>query len=356
VRLALLAAILAVAGLCWLLVFDRTPQKSRRETPVVDPDPPPVDRDPPPKAMPDPATDPQGFLAECARRGGEAVPDILAFLESGEDKQLEPRWKLVDGKLATLPTLRSLYIEALRRIPGSDAAAALKATLQRAAKSIEESYQVAYALHERGERDWAPTLLERATGYGTPPIAEFKRAMVALAARSEPDTTAEFIVERAPRNDDATEPRIPATALAELPIGHATSAAQRLMADQQVTPKAKSYYVRSLCARPEVEAIRALTTMAERGELDEQVRLDAAYAAANGDGFRLDLIDYQKGVAKGDADATAAARDRFDRRFAEVKLFIRAALGVDVDSGTGSRAASLRKILERQRKPFSPPR
>jgi hypothetical protein len=347
VRWALGAAILAVAGAVYLLVVERSdprpPQKPPRNGPPV----PPANggNGEPGGGLPDPAQDPAGF-ADGAARHGEVAP-LLEFLRSGEDQQLALRWTFdADGNLVGHPTLRATYIVALGRIDSAEATGALQEVLQ-ATESVEEAYVLVQALSARGAPGWAAAALERGAARGLPVQRPVQLRLVNLAAVQDPALTAQFMVEKAPRGEDASVPRILAEGLAALPIGHATSTVEALVTDKAVTNRARAVYLKALCARQELDAIRALTGLAERRELDERTAIEACYAAAGARALDLDRLAQQRALAEGNAAAAAEARDRHERRRAEIRVLIQAALGFDVDTSDDPRASALKRLLDR---------
>jgi hypothetical protein len=293
----------------------------------------------------------RAFVNNASRRGGDAVPQLMDLLRGGEDAVFMPQWKFRDGALEGHPTLRAAYIEALRTIQDPDAAEAL-AELLPLTTSPNESYLVALALQEKGKAGWSGTLLELATHGEDNRDLGTRRAMVHLAARDDPVEASRYIYLQAPRGTDRSVPRLLAGGLTAMPMKDAAAAADRLLADRDVTEIAKGQYVRSLCRRSEVEAFSALRRLAERGELDERVRLDTAYVMAGSGAFRMDAIHYQKALAEGRQSDAADIRTRFDRRIEEVQRFASAALSLDLDSSTDPRAAALRKHIEDHRKAF----
>ena len=121
-RWLLLAATVAVAGVAMLLVLDDPEPRRPSERPhnghgnhgTPDPEP---------DALPDPKADPEAFLDECERRGDRSVPELLKLLRSGKDQKISPRWLFDNGKLVGYPTLRAVYLEALRRVQPTRCAA-----------------------------------------------------------------------------------------------------------------------------------------------------------------------------------------------------------------------------------------
>jgi hypothetical protein len=289
------------------------------------------------------------FVANASGRGTEAVALLMALLRGGEDATFMQRWRFRDGRLEGHPTLRATYIEALRAIPDPEAAEAL-AELLPLTTSPNESYLVALALKEKGKTGWSGTLLELATSGEDNRQLNTRRAMVQLAARDDPVEASRYIYLQAPRGTNRSVPRLLAEGLAAMPVEDAAAAADRLLVDPDVTEVAKGQYVRSLCKRPEVEAFSALRDLAERGELDEKIRLDTAYAMAGSSAFRMDAIHYQKAMAEGRQSDAADIRARFFRRMEEVHRYASAALSLDLDSSTDPRAAALRKHLDDHRK------
>jgi hypothetical protein len=349
VRWALAAAVLAVAGAVYLLVTGGADPAPRPKPPRNGSPIPPENGGngaPAAGALPDPGAKPEGFVEEAVRRG--AVKELLALLRSGDDKQLAPRWSFdAEGRLVGHPTLRACYLAALAGIDTAEATAALQETLT-ATQSIEETYLVVQALAGRGSPGWAALALQRATGKGSPVQRPLQVRLVQLAAKQDPGRTAQYMAESAPRGEDTSVPRILADGLTALPLEHATSTVETLLADKQVTNQARTLYLKALCAREEVEAIRSLTGLAERRQLDPQTATEACYAAAGARSLDLDRVAEAKALAEGNAAEATKARERRARRRAEIKALIQAALGIDVDTSEDPRAPPLRRLLDRK--------
>jgi hypothetical protein len=353
-----LAAAVAVICVIGLLVYDRRQARSSSlpdrlpgngtQPHVLKPPPgtplPKVDSESSQSAL-------DAFVANASGRGAGAVPLLMELLRGGEDATFMAHWKFRDGELEGHPTLRAAYIEALRAIRDPEAAEAL-AELLKLTTSPNESYLVALALKEKGKTGWSRTLLELANSGEDARHLGTRRAMVQLAARDDPVEAARYIYLQAPRGTDRSVPRLLAEGLSAMPMEDAAAAAGRLLLDPDVTEVAKGQYVRSLCRRSEVEAFSALRGLAERGELDDKIRLDTAYAMAGSGVFRMDAITYQKAMAEGRQSDAADIRARFDRRIEEVQRYASAALSLDLDSSTDPRAAALRKHLDDHRKAF----
>ncbi|MEE8105052.1 MAG: hypothetical protein V3T86_05910 [Planctomycetota bacterium] len=268
------------------------------------------------------------FVYACAARGKEAVPLLQSLLDSGRDARIRKVWKFSpDGEMDGYASLRAAYLEALRSIAGEDAAQALEQAYRGA--STEESYLIALALSERGRYGWAGTLLDRADKSGAPAEAmHLLPKMVALAAGAEPGETAARLEANAPRGASTSDPRVMATALAHMPLQNALATADRLLADPDITLRAKTRYLNSLLTgRAELEAIRTVRVAIERAGTSEALRAAAVNDAVKSRGFLNDKLAYQHARAKGNNAAAQAARERFDRRAEEVRALIVSAYG-----------------------------
>lgn len=349
-RLLLLGAIIAVAGVTGLLLKKRDPGHAGSK-PSRDPGhAQPEQRPEPPEAEPLPDhRDRRGFLQTCAARGPEVVPQLLKRLRSGQDETHQPRWVFRAGKLDGFPTLRALYLATLASITGEEATAALAEVLS-STGSVEETYLICVSLQARGDRAWSVICLERAAAEPTPVTLPILEAMVELAARDNADEACAQLVRTAPRGQDPTEPRVFARALAVVPVARATATVAAVLDLPEVTTRAKARYLRALCNRPEPEVLNALRAVVDRGGLSLRIRTELAYAAADSMAFSLDAHAYQRAVAEGKIRSAASIRARFDRRMEEVKHLIAGALDVDVDRGTDPKAAALRRRLERHKK------
>ena len=346
-RALLLAAVVAVAGMVYLLVASGDPAsdphgRGREEqtgAPVADPAGKGA-----PRNLPDPRAEPDRFVETAAGEG--RLDEILAFLKSGKDQQFQPRWVFGKDGLTGFPTLRSVYITALGKISGKAAREALTELLDRTAR-LEEAYLAALLLAGRRETGWETAALERVAAKAAPRFRPIRSGLLFLAVASAPTETAEFLVRQAPRGESTDRPVMLSRALSLLPWGQAEPASRALVADPAVTPLAKILYLTAFLERREVAAIATLTDMAERRELNERMRIEAAYAVVRAKAFDVDRIAIQTALAKGDTAAAAQHRERLELRRTEAKRFIHAALGFDLDTSDDPKAAPLRRLLNR---------
>ena len=270
------------------------------------------------------------------------MPELLQLLRDGKDQQISPRWLFRDGELVGYPTLRAIYLEALRRVQPDALREVLDAT-----ESVEETYFIALALKDDG--GWTTTVLDRAATRARPLLQEMQRSMVRLAAQTDPAATAAYMLRTAPRGAQPDIPRVMASGIEGLPEKEANATAEALLADDQVTVQAKIMYMRSLCARQEVSALATLTARAGRKQLGERMATEAVNLAADSGGFQRDAVDYQLAISKNDRAAAALVRKRFDERFDEVHRLVLAALNIDLHTSDDPRARALNKVLERNR-------
>lgn len=293
----------------------------------------------------------EAFVAACAAQGEAAVPGLLRALAEGKDRQVEPRWIFVAGGTRGYPTLRSAYIAALRAIPG-DASTAALAQVMADTRSVEETCLLGLALAERRETSFVPTLLERIPAEPAPALLPVQWQMVELAARVDPGETARRLEATAPRGEDGSDPQVFARALGALPLAAATGSGRALLIDPDVTPRAKSRYLRSLLDRPEMEVLHVVEEVAGLGQLTDELKTDLAYAAVESDAFRLDGIAHETALAQGDHVTAKAASDRFRLRTEQTTRLMSAVLGIDVATSDDPRAQSLRRKLEAHEKHF----
>ena len=343
-RVLLLAAVVAVAGVVYLFVERGRPaehprNRDRTGVPVAGPD-----GGEPRRALPDARTEPDRFIEAVASEG--SLDEILAFLESGRDQQIQPRWVFGKGGLIGFPTLRSVYITALGRIHGAVASEALTKLLGQTT-GLEEAYLAALLLADRNDTGWETAALERVAGQAEPRLRPIRNGLLVSAVASAPAEAAEFLVRQAPRGKSTKRPAILSKALFLLPWEHAEPASRSLVADPAVTPLAKILYLTAFLERNEVAAIATLTDMAERRELNERMRTEAAYAVVKARAIDTDRIAIQTAVSRGDTAAAALHRERFELRRAEARRFIQAALGFNVDTSDDPKAAPLRRLLNR---------
>ncbi len=298
------------------------------------------------------AAGPEGFLADCAARPREAVPQLLALLMEGNDVAYEPRWTFRDGRLVGFPSLRAIYLVALARIQGADATDALSRVLE-TTESPEESCLIAFELSRRDAAGWAATVIARCDREPDPARLPLLLAMAGLAAGSDPGAVAQAVFERAPRGEDGRDPRVLASALRTLPLDRAAGALGPLLEGADVTRRAKSRYVKEMLSRGEVETLVRVREIVERGRLDEATRNEICQEAANSVAFLEETATFQQARARGDRGAAEESRARFLRRLDEMHRLAGVALGVDLATSDDLRAASVRRLLDGYRAGFA---
>jgi len=291
------------------------------------------------------------FVAECRRRGAEAVPLLLQLLAQNDDQNLQPRWKFRKGELQGFPTLRAAYIAALRAIPGAEATFAMR-ELMRASRSAEESYLLATELNERGRGGWSGDLLRTALAGATPAALDLRREMVALATRSDPAEAALVLARDIPRGESNDDGQLIAGALGVLPLNLAISAGAPLVADADVTYRAKGHVIRAMLNRSEPEVFGALRDEVARNSMDKAIRVAIAYAAANSSSFFADAAAHDLARAAKDTAKADALRRQFDARMLAAEELISTALDLDLGSSSEMRAAAMRRTLAAHRKRF----
>ncbi|MCZ6786175.1 MAG: hypothetical protein O7E54_03315 [Planctomycetota bacterium] len=267
------------------------------------------------------------FVYTCKARGKEAVGALRAFLKRGENVEIT-LWRFDGTELRGYPSLRAAYLEALRRIPGTEATNALQEVFD-STGSLEESYYCALALKERGGGDWVEDLLERVdTAKPTGPQLHILPAMVELAAVEDPVATAHKIEQRAPRGADGSDPRVLAAGLAKMPLEAALATSDRLLADPTITVRAKSRYLSTLLRkRLEVEAIASVRRAVERGGLEPDLVTRAVDDTVSSVGFIEDSRLFQLAIVENDSVAAGKAKGRFLRRLEEARRLVAAAYG-----------------------------
>jgi len=346
-RIVLIAVLLAAAGGVVYLVTegegpgerntvreggvrpDRGGAQDPAPTGVVDPLPPLDEKSP------------AAFIAQCRARGDEAVPLLLRRLREEQDRRLDPLWRFEGGQLQGHPTLRSVYLAALAAIPGESAGLALQQVMPDA-KSPGEAFQIALALEDRGFGGWTESLLGR-TQEGTAADQRLRMEMAEFAAKKDPGATSAYVLESAPRGDSTDDARILAAAVAALPYADSLATAGRFVDDAGITPRAKSAVLRSvLRKRPETTVFSAVEEQIVQGRIDEKLKIDAAYAAANSIWFVNDVTEYEGAVASSEGAKADEIRRRFDERMRAARSLIRTAVGADDDA----RAKAMIRILD----------
>ncbi len=290
-----------------------------------------------------------GFVALCARRGEEAVPELRALLEGGTNHTLRLRWEFTEnGRLKGYPTLRAAILDALGQIPGPQSAAILRGIVAEPAV-IQEACLAAHALYARDTGGWVPAALEQAGGKTSAVRLPFQFRLVELAAQADPGATASQVVAHAPRGEDGADPKVLASAFAHLPAAAATRAAWQLLGDREVTTRAKARFARALCERTQAvpEVFRQLHDIAASADWPATLRVDTANAAANAQSFLLDENEFLRAKARHDGPATTAIRKRFEERLIAVERLIHGLVGADP---ADPRAAAVLRTLDRHRK------
>jgi len=361
-----LLLITAVGGVGFLVLFQGdgpgkgTHTSVRRDTPRRGNDTTPVEP-PPPTPLPDIAktakanpftADTQrelaAFVEECRQRGAEAVPLLLQLLADGKDRKLQPRWKFVESELIGFPTLRAAYLTALTSIDGPEASFAM-GEIMKELRDAQESFLIAKELADRDVGGWTNDLLRNAVADATPAQLDLRRAMVALAARSDPKGTAEAVLRDMPRGESKEDGRLLSESLGQLPVQIAIATTESLLADRDVTYAAKGHLVRAALNRPEPDVFRAMRQEVLRGGLDKQLRTAVAYAAANSRSFFNDAAELAVAEASQDTAKGDAIRRRFEERMRVAEELVGAALDVDMNSTTDMRAAAMRRTLAAHR-------
>ncbi len=291
------------------------------------------------------------FVMACSTQGGEAVPHLLSFLLAGEDLVTHRRssWSYMDGELNQYPTVRAAYLEALGAIPSEEATEALGKVLD-TTESVEESYFIARLLQQRGERDWAPIVLERALKTAPQPVTlPTLQRIVRLAAETDPSGTARRMETDAPRDQDGRDPIVLAAGLETMQLAAAQATAARLLNDEGITVRARSRFLTSFTKRGEVGVLHTLREIVEGGALPDELRTAAAHAAVNSPGFSQDRLQYDLARAQKDANAESEARSRFTGRLDEATRLVDAAFQADDPRANflRKRLAQLAKLIER---------
>jgi hypothetical protein len=254
-------------------------------------------------------------------------------------------WRFAGGRPAGgYPTLRSAYIDALASIPGADATAALLEVLD-LTSSVEETFQIAWALDERGEGRWVAVSLERAAAERNATAQPVQEALVALAARADPAGTAAQVLALAPRGEDPRDPKILAGALEGLPLAVAIETARRVLDDRTVTATARDRHLESLFEREEPEVLEHVRERIRAEPPDR--RIAVAFAALRSGTFQRDVVARDVAQARGDAAEALRLRERYARRLDEVTRLVETAL--DEVSAEDPRARNLRRSLDRHR-------
>ena len=330
----LCGAIVGVAALALLWRADRDDPAERRDPIASNGNggervaPPPDTGPPSPAAALANASsvDLEAAVAARGPRGDDGVPDLVAFLRSGDDARTGRRWEWRDGRLTTFPTVRAAAIAALAAVRTPAATAALRDVL-RLTRSTGETLLAAHALLERGVKDWAPLALDRAGGEEEPDTQHLRAPLVALAARADPGTTARRIEDRAPRGKAGRDPGVLAGGLAHLPWDAAQTAARRLLEDGTVTAKAKRRYAAAMLRRGEPDAVRVVTEALVREPVPDRVARSLVEEAIDSRAFDDDARAYERAIRAGDTSAADAIRKRALSRGGHCRALIATVFG-----------------------------
>lgn len=367
--------VLAAAGGIAFLVMEgdgsgKGKAQHNRKGGAVDRDPPPLDagdsRDKPLPAILGPAArDPRSaqtqadlaaFVAECRRRGVEAVPLLGALLRDGKDYRLLPRWNFKKRALGDFPTVRCAYLAALRAIPGPEATFSLREAL-RTSHSWEEAYYIAIGLKDRDVEGWTGDLLDRAIDGTRPAYRHLQEDIIALAAESDPETLAQRLVRDLPRGSQAkTDKLILAFAARRLPIQLALDSVTPLILDEQVNYRARANLITALLSRPEIEVYTRLREEALRTRFDPELSRSIAWAAVNNTQFATDAMAYALATTQSDTKLADEIRRRFEERRRAAGELVNAALNLNLETSNDKRAQALRRALNAHRRKFDGPR
>jgi hypothetical protein len=277
-----------------------------------------------------------GFVARCVARGAAAVPELVAFLHDGDDVECGRGWQVVDGELRGYPTLRAAFVDALRRIPGSESTAALRDVVG-ATRSGGEAYLAALTLRARRETGWERALLAL-VGAHEPAARAVQTPMVELAAAAAPEETVRALEERAPRGEADPDPGPLARALTHLPWDAAQQAGGRLLDDPNVTATAKRRYVDALLRRLEPEALGIVRLAVERGTLPDAIHRHIVATTVEAPAFLLDARAYAAARKAGDEAATRELRERAEARVDEGRRILTALFAGRLESAQAKQA------------------
>jgi hypothetical protein len=276
------------------------------------------------------------FVARCVARGADAVPELVAYLHAGDDVDCGRGWHFVDGEPRGYPSLRAAFVDALRRIPGPAATAALR-DLVGATRSAGEAYLAARTLHARGETGWERALLALIGADDASSRAVHVR-MVELVAAAAPGDTARALEERAPRGEGEPDPGPLARALTHLPWDAAQQAGVRLLDDAGVGATAKKRYVNALVGRPEPAALGVVRQALERGALPAAIHRDVVALTVQAPAFLVDARAYAAARKAGDDAATKEIRARAEARVAEARHVLGVLFAGRLDSAQAKQA------------------
>ena len=256
------------------------------------------------------------FIEASVRAGAAAVPGLVAYLRSGDDVTTRWPWRFDDDRaLEKIPTVRAAVIEALRRIDGDEARAALDELLW-ATQADEEGYLAALGLQERGADGWADPLLglAGATDDETPDAEHLRPDMVRMAAEADPALAARRIEAEVPRGGANRRSALLLDGLRALPTSDAIALGTRLLDDDDVTRRTRADVVDALLGHDDVSVVRFLREEVERGHLAPDLARTAAERAAGSNAFTAEVraLARARRAGSGVQDALGRLRVRLE--------------------------------------------
>ena len=301
-----------------------------------------------------------GLVADAARRGAAALPELRELLESGEDITLSS----FDGKGPGYPSLRVALLAAAEAT-GDPAAASLIAEVASTSESPVEVVFIADLLDRLDALDAATAQRTFEALSGTLSIQE-KKAMASIvgkvvpaAAAADPIYAEQFIVTQLRITDGPrADPRIVAPALLGLPQQRAREIVLDSVMAPDIDVRTKSMLASRAAQHSGTKMLTDLRAAIESSTLDAKVTSSIARSAVSGRPYSSMERTANKAVKAGDLEEAMAVTRQYEARLAEARLTIAAARtsGARVPAELNKRAsiyterlAKLKKRIYRER-------
>jgi hypothetical protein len=267
-----------------------------------------------------------GMVANAARKGGAALPELRDLLDSGIDLKF-PSW---EGGLG-YPSLRVALLAAAEAT-GDPAAAQLIAEVTRAAESPVEVVFGAHVLDRLKALD-APTAQRTLEALGRPLADDQRKAMASIAGRVVPAAAAAdpayaevFLATqlRMPKGTGA-DPRMVAPVLDGLPAARAEQLVLAHLAAGDVTDGAKKALAARATQRSELSMLSELRRGIEAGVFTPDVAATVAHGAVANRAYGRIEREAKHALKAGDVATARQLASTYYERLAETEQTVEAA-------------------------------
>jgi len=268
-----------------------------------------------------------GMVADAARRGPAALPELRELLESGVDIQF-PGYT---GKGLGYPSLRVALLAAAEAT-GDPEAARIIADV---AHSSESPVEVVYSAHLLDRLDALdPQTAQRTLDALAKPLtAEQKKAMGAVAGRVLPAVAAvdpayaeNFLALqlRMPKGT-GTDPRFAAAVLDGLPADQARSLVLNTLSAADVSERNKQLLAARASQRQELSMLTELRQGIESNAFTPKIAGAIANSALGGSSYRVMQYETRRAIKQGNLEEARGYAALYHERLVEVQRTIEAA-------------------------------